>query len=107
MPSIVQHAIGMAMAWTVSYPGPDGKRVRRRRPGEVVKTIVGGRGGMPAFIYYGEPIQVFWSDEGLTSEEIAKVTSFIRASWGKRRRSDLYRSSQRRHRHNGGIQIIV
>ncbi len=51
-------------------------------PAEVVKTIVGGRGGMPAFIFYGEPIQVYWSDEGLTSEEIAKVASFIRSAWG-------------------------
>ncbi len=53
-------------------------------PAEVVKTIVSGRGGMPAFIYYGQPIQVYWSDEGLTSEEIAKVASYIRSAWGNK-----------------------
>jgi mono/diheme cytochrome c family protein len=51
-------------------------------PVELIRIIVAGSAGMPAFIYYGYPIAVFWSDEGLTSEEIAKVATFVRTRWG-------------------------
>ena len=64
------------------YPGLQGNDLVLGDPVELIRIIVAGSAGMPAFIYYGYPIAVFWSNEGLTSEEIAKVATFVRTSWG-------------------------